>query len=179
MHRIIGLTAAAGFLAVTCVSLAFAGFIAGGGNTEADCYAGVDVTGVSSNDPKLVECTEGDACDLSGCGDGKCTFQVAVCVNETGLAGCTPPSGGLKSVQAAGPLKSTRPSTLTVAACGTPATFDLKLKGKGTKQKANKRILRMKATAVAGTTPLKDQDSFKFVCKPRTTPCSPSGAFVE
>jgi hypothetical protein len=79
----------------------------------------------------------------------------------------------------AGPLKSTVPSTLTVAACGTPTTFDLKLKGKGTKQKANKRILRMKATAVAGTSPSKDQDSFKFVCKPRTTPCSPSGAFVE
>jgi hypothetical protein len=47
-------------------------------------------------------------------------------------------------------------------------------------QKPNKRVIRMKATATSGTKPRKDQDSFTFVCLPRTSDCpaSPSAAFL-
>jgi hypothetical protein len=58
-------------------------------------------------------------------------------------------------------------------------TLDLKLKKNGTKK--NKRVIRAKATAASGVTPRKDQDSFLFLCLPRTSACpaSPSGAFLQ
>jgi len=168
------------FVAGLCASPAYAGFIGGGGKPEADCYAGLDVTGVSSTSESRIECTEGDACDASPCGDGKCTFEIRVCANRSGISGCTPPAGGLASLKIAGPLKSGVPVGLTGPACGGPLMLDLKLKRDG--QKSNKRVIRAKAKAVSGVKPRKDQDSFLFVCLPRTSACppaSPSGAFVR
>lgn len=164
-------------LLAACVSPAAAGFVPGGGAPKADCYAGVDVTGITNTAKKIV-CVEGDPCDVGGCGDGKCTFQVSVCVNQSGVPGCTPPASGLDSVKAGG-LKKAVPSTLTSATCGEPTTFDLKLKEHG--KRSNKRAIRMKATAMSGTSPRTDQDAFLFVCMPRTTECpsSPSPAFLR
>jgi hypothetical protein len=161
----------------SCVSPAFAGFVPGGGNSAADCYAGLDVTGVTSSTGRI-ECTEGDPCDTA-CGDGKCTFRFLICVNQPGVSGCTPPAAGLRIVRTPGPLQPSIPVDLTGAACGRPFSFDLKLKGNG--QKSNKRVIRMKATAASGTKPRNDQDSFTFVCRPRTTDCptSPSAAFLR
>lgn len=161
-----------------CATVAWAGFIGGGGRSDADCYAGLDVAGVSSASGSQIVCMDGDPCDLSPCGDGKCTFGINVCVNRSGISGCTPPAGGLKSLNAAGPLKAGVPSSLTGEVCGTDVTLDLKLKKKG--QKKNKRVIRMKATAAGSAQPRKDQDSFQFVCLPRSGACpaSPSGAFV-
>jgi hypothetical protein len=161
-------------------SASWAGFIGGGGKSESDCYAGLDVTGVSSTSGSRIECTEGEDCDTSPCGDEKCTFEISVCANQSGISGCTPPVGGLASLKAAGPLKAGVPSSLTTGeVCGQPLTLDLKLKRDG--QKQNKRVIRAKATAVAGVKPKKDQDSFTFVCLPRSSACpaSPSGAFVR
>jgi len=178
MHRSNWLAVLVGLFAAASVSPAGAGFVPGGGNATADCYAGLDVTGVDGA-TKRIECTEGDPCDVGKCGDGKCTFSVSVCVNQPGVPGCTPPAGGLDSVKPAAPFKSAAPKSLTGASCGTATTFDLKLKAKG--KKSNKRAVRMQATAAAGTSPKKDQDQFLFVCLPRTTPCpsSPSAAFLD
>ncbi len=167
-----------GLFVAASVSPAAADFVAGGGNATADCYAGLDVTGVMGA-TRRIECTEGDPCDVGKCGDGKCTFEVSVCVNQTGVPGCTPPAGGLDSVKVGSPLRSSVPASRTGAMCGTATKFDLKLKAKGKRQ--NKREIRMKATAGAGTSPRKDQDQFLFVCLPRTTPCpsSPSAAFLD
>lgn len=165
--------------ATLCASPAFAGFVGGGGNASADCYAGVDVTGISGGNGSKIECTEGDACDTGPCGDNKCTFEIRVCANESGISGCTPPEGGLSSLKAAGPLKSGAPSDLTIESCGSPVTLDLKLKKNG--QKKNKRVIRAKATASGSANPAKDQDSFQFICLPRSGECgsSPSGAFLK
>jgi hypothetical protein len=162
-----------------CAPDVWAGFIGGGGKSEADCYAGLDVTGVSSASGSQITCTEGDPCDLSPCGDGKCTFGINVCANRSGISGCTPPSQGLASLKAAGPLKAGVPSNLTGEVCGPDITLDLKLKKNG--QKKNKRVLRAKATAAGSVQAKKDQDSFQFICLPRSGSCpaSPSGAFVQ
>jgi hypothetical protein len=104
---------------------AWSGFIGGGGKSESDCYAGLDVTGVSSASGSRIECTEGDDCDQSPCGDGKCTFDISVCANRSGISGCTPPAGGLASLKLANPLKPGVPSNLTGAICGSDLTLDL------------------------------------------------------
>jgi hypothetical protein len=160
------------------VSPARADFIPGDGNAAADCYAGVDVTGVTSSSNRI-ECQEGDPCDQSPCGDATCKFEVRVCVNEPNVQDCTPPAGGLKSMKAPGPLRSGIPGDLTGESCGQAVTFDLKLKRDG--QKKNKRVIRTRATAAGDTQPRKDQDSFTFVCLPRNGDCpsSPSSAFLQ
>ena len=178
-RRVDGFLAALIVFAGVSASAAWAGFIGGGGKSESDCYAGLDVSGVSSASGSQIECTEGDPCDLSPCGDGKCTFGINVCVNRSGISGCTPPAGGLSSLKAAGPLKAGVPSNLAGEVCGPDLTLDLKLKKNG--QKQNKRVIRAKATASGSVQPRKDQDSFKFVCLPRSGACpaSPSGAFLR
>jgi hypothetical protein len=161
----------------TCVSLALAGFVPGGGNSAADCYMGFDVTGVSASNGRI-ECIEGDPCDTGPCGDAKCDFQFRICVNQSGVSGCTPPASGLTKVNTPGPFRSGIPPSLIGAACGSVLPLEVKLKSNG--QKSNKRVIRSKATAASGTRPRKDQDSFTFMCKPRTSDCpaSPSGAFL-
>ena len=178
-RRLGNLLAAALVCAVLWAPAAWAGFIGGGGKSEADCYAGLDVAGVSSASGSQIVCMEGDPCDLSPCGDGKCTFGINVCVNRSGISGCTPPAGGLASLKAAGPLKAGVPSNLTGEVCGQQIMLDLKLKKNG--KKKNKRVIRAKATAAGSVQPKKDQDSFQFVCLPRSGSCpsSPSGAFVQ
>jgi hypothetical protein len=141
------------------------------------CYMGFDVTGVTSQTGRI-ECIEGDPCDAGTCGDDKCTFQFRVCVNQAGVTGCTPPSGGFATVKTPGPFRSRIPSPLTGAVCGSPLTLDLKLKANG--GRSNSRTVRPRATAPAGTTPRRDRDPFNFVCLPRTSPCaSPGGAFLS
>ena len=163
----------AGFtlLLTALVSSAVAGFVPGGGNPTADCYGGLDVTGVDGATSRI-ECTEGDPCDFA-CGDGKCTFRFLICVNRTGVSGCTPPAAGLRIMTAPSFIQSSIPVDLDQGpACGRPFSFDLPLKRNG--RKANRRVVRTRTTAAGATTPHKDQDTFTFVCKPRTTPC-PSG----
>lgn len=161
----------------TCVAPAFAGFVPGGGNAAADCYAGLDVTGVTSSTGRI-ECMEGDPCDIGACGDAKCTFHFLICANQPGVSGCTPPADGLRNVKTPGPFQSSIPVDLTGAACGRPFSFELQLKRNG--QRPNKRVIRTTAFAASGTKPHKDRDSFTFVCTPRTGDCpsSPSAAFL-
>jgi hypothetical protein len=151
-----------------CAPAVWAGFIGGGGKSDADCYAGLDVSGVSSASGSQITCTEGDPCD-----------GINVCANRSGISGCTPPAEGLASLKAAGPLKAGVPSSLTGEVCGPDITLDLKLKKNGTKK--NKRVIRAKATAAGSAQPKKDQDSFQFICLPRTGSCpaSASAAFVQ
>jgi hypothetical protein len=58
--------AAFALLVAALVSPAVAGFVPGGGNPAADCYGGLDVTGVDGATNRI-EFTEGDPCDFA-CG---------------------------------------------------------------------------------------------------------------
>jgi hypothetical protein len=159
--------------------VALAGFVPGGGKVTSDCYLGFEVTGVTSSTGRA-ECVEGEACDLGECGDNKCTFQLAVCINQSSVPGCIPPSGGLASVKTPGPFRAGIPAPpLTGPTCGPPLALEVKLKNHG--KRSNGRTVRPRASAVAGTSPRTDRDAFNFVCVPRTTPCpaSPSGAFLQ
>jgi plastocyanin len=90
-------------------SLAWGGFIPGGGSDRSDCYTQLYVAGIDSPGPqvrreRIVSCTDGDPCDLGrgalpfpygggpGCGNNRCEFLVAFCVGQTNpaLPACTP-----------------------------------------------------------------------------------------
>src|SRR6516225_8453642 len=80
---------AAAVLALGLARPASAGLIPGGGKAASDCYAEFDVQGASGSNKVI--CTDGEpGCDTDSACQGTCTFRVAVCLNQTNVAGCTP-----------------------------------------------------------------------------------------
>src|SRR5262249_38291450 len=69
-------------------SVAWGGFIPGGGPERSDCYTQLYVANVESPGPqvkrkRIVSCVDGDSCDVGRCGNNVCGFEVAVCVGQT------------------------------------------------------------------------------------------------
>ena len=67
--------------------------IPGGGPEKSDCYVVLAVEGTRAlRTKRILECPDGDpSCDLDGLCNDQCRFGLRVCINQPGLAGCTPP----------------------------------------------------------------------------------------
>jgi len=159
-----------------------------GGPTKsaaADCYGELSVEPLSESAVTLnekgvptVTCSDGDdTCDLDTQVDGTCTFGVSVCINQTNVEGCTPPSG-LDKVTASGKAKGgggkiviAAPQLLDGSACGSFLEFPVPVKNS---TKAGKGTVKIKATAPKGTKPKKDGDKITFVCNPSPPECDAS-----
>jgi|GEM_PF-755110 len=168
-----GYLAVAAVLMLVAVTPTTAGIVPGGGPAASDCYAVLDVQGVESSSVqkgKKITCTDGDACDAGTCGDGRCTMRTAVCVNQSGLSGCTPP-GSLQQLKVRGKASLPIPA-LEGAVCAAAGDVDVPTK-KG--KKPGKLKLTMLAKAPKGTKPPKDVDSVQMICLPRTTDCPGPG----
>jgi plastocyanin len=162
---------------VGCAWVAWAGLIPGGGPQRSDCYAelevqGVDVPSIQVTHSRVVECTDGDACDADAtCGNDSCTLRVAVCVGQSdpNLPACTPPAA-LRRLTVNLRLESALPATPAGSACG--AFIDLsvpvKVKRNGRKQ-PGMLALPANATAERGSTPARDRDKFVLKCLPSTS----------
>src|SRR6186997_2298369 len=114
-------------------------FFAGGGKDAAkgnDCligYNGVEPDQVTQDGKKnVVMCTDCDpACDQDGVdtANGTCTFKVGVCIDQSGVEGCTP-AAGLDKAKASAKVKGVKgkinvevPQLLQGSVCG--ALLDL------------------------------------------------------
>ena len=153
-----------------------AGLIPGGGPARSDCYVELQVVGIDYPGPdvrsgRVVSCTDGDPCDTDGeCGNGSCTFSVAVCINQTdpNLPACHPPTGLQTLFVNPAKLAGAVPGSLDGPACGSFVAIPLPLMN-GTQPA--KVLLSANATAAKGTSPLTDRDTYVLKCLPRTTPC--------
>jgi hypothetical protein len=155
-----------------------AGLIPGSGPglVRSDCYVelkvlGIDYPGPDVSGGRVVSCTDGDPCDTDGeCGNGSCTFSVAVCINQTdpNLPACHPPTGLQKLFVNPPKLAGAVPGSLDGPACGSFVAIPLPLMN-GTQPA--KVLLSANATAAKGTSPLTDRDTYVLKCLPRTTPC--------
>lgn len=151
--------------------------VSGGGNARNDCYATFDVTGITSATAnKQFTCTDGDpACDFDGECNDSCTFQVAVCANTSGIAGCTP--GSLTKLTETGP-KPKRVGfalpPLTGSACGafSNVVVPVKVKRNGTKKDGKRKF---SVVAKGSTRPKTDADKATATCQPRVGECPPQG----
>src|SRR5262249_48657273 len=102
------------------------GLIPGGGPARSDCYVELQVVGIDNPGPDLrsgrvVSCPDGDPCDTDGeCGNGSCTFGVAVCINQTdpNLPACHPPTGLQNLFVNPANLAGAVPGSLDGSACG-------------------------------------------------------------
>ena len=150
-----------------------AGLIPGSGPglVRSDCYVELNVQGIDFPGPdvrggRVVSCTDGDPCDTDGeCGNGSCTFSVAVCINQTdpNLAACHPPTGLQKLFFSPRLPAGGVPSSLDGSACGSFVAVPV----------TQNRMVRFNANATAakGTSPRRDRDGFVLRCLPRTTSC--------
>ena len=86
---------AAGLAAVLACRSAWAVVVGGGGSRSADCVSVFDAPGANSpaapKSPRSIDCIDGDgSCDADGTRNGRCIFDLKICVNSNALAECTP-----------------------------------------------------------------------------------------
>ncbi len=186
---------------VAAASLAWGGFIPGGGSKRTDCYTQLYVRGVDNPSPqvkrnRIVSCIDGDPCDFRGitCGDNQCEIEVAVCVGQIDpdLPAC--PSVALRSIshhvrrlgvpgRDFDPDYIPRRSLLSTAlpwgwgkapggSCGAP--IGMTVRGRVTRdgpQLPGRLEISLEAIAKGGASPAIDRDRIVLECLPRTTPC--------
>jgi len=172
-------TGMAALIAALGASPAAAGILFGG-TGPSECYGALSVQTVEAGSSSVstrgktttITCTDGDPCDAGACGDKACTFPVAGCINQPGLAGCTPPAA-LQQFRVRGKVSVPAPSSLQGSACGAFVDVSVQTKKKKKGDKPGKVTLNVLAKAPKGTRPRADTDTFQFVCQPRTTACPP------
>jgi len=121
-----------------------------------------------------VTCVDGDpTCDADGAADGRCTFEVAACVNNADPRFPTCGAPGLQNLVATLPEVVTA-SMKTAAAgderCGAPRMVRVALRKAG-KGKLKKGVLKVKAAATGVPSGPKnkayvDKDSLTLGCLP-------------
>jgi hypothetical protein len=169
VRRVLSLGALLAAVALTRATYAF--LVPGGGTPEADCYVELDLGGVTADQVakgKKVTCMDGDPCDADQLCNGTCTFDAAVCVNQTdpALASCTPPAAlTLFKVNAGGDVIPAPGNS--GANCSNRVNLNVALKG--SKQKNGKR--KVKALAKQAEKPKKDKDTYQLICTKRVGDC--------
>ena len=163
-----------------------AGLIPGGGSGRSDCYAELDVAGITNPSDrvqknKIVLCTDGEACDTGPGGDNQCDVRVALCINQTdpNLPDCTPPAS-LRRVtvtdQRKVKLNLAVPQLLEGSACGAfiDATIPVRVSKKGKVLGPGEAKVKITAHVPKGTKSRSDGDAITIKCFPCTMACSPS-----
>jgi hypothetical protein len=164
-------------------------YYAGGGKDAAkgnDCligYNNVDPSQVILDGKKsVVVCTDCDpSCDLDGVTtpNGSCTIATGVCINQSGVEGCTPPSA-LDKASAKGKIKGVKGSAskvvidvsqlLTGSACGALVDVLIPLKETKKSTKDGKATIKLAASVKKnkseGLKARKDKDKLIYVCQP-------------
>jgi hypothetical protein len=147
--------------------------VPGGRNPRTDCYARLDVEGVSAaTSTRVAECTDGDpSCDQDQSANGSCQFRVRLCLNrQDNRPTCIPPAppSALVKVKPQGVLKrlGLQVPALDSTECGPFLDgVTVKLRHKG------KRPGRVKARviSVSPVKPKRDRDVVTLVCNPPGT----------
>ena len=159
-------------------SWVFAELVPGSGPNlaKSDCYVELNVEGIGPSDVKsgtgrVVLCHEGAACDTDGKINDVCTFKVAVCIDQSNLSACHPPTG-LRALHVSSKLPTAAvPSSLTGSACGSFVQVPVNLHtGAHNGKKTGKLLVPANATAGTGTTPRGDRDTYVLECLPSSTP---------
>jgi cysteine-rich repeat protein len=166
-------------------------YYAGGGKDAAkgdDCLVGYEfvdpgqVTDAGTKKPAVV-CVDCDpSCDLDGVptANGSCTMAAGVCIDQSGVAQCTPPSG-LDKASAKGKVQGVKGATgkividtsqlLEGSACGAMVGVVMPLKS--TKKGLKERKATIKLSALVkknkseGISKRTDKDKLTYICQPR------------
>ena len=148
--------------------------VPGGGNTKNDCLveldvrSGTPVPSATKGNPTVV-CTDCDPrCDTGALRDGICRFQVALCVNQGNVAGCTATALGHAVAKVAG-TRLAAPALDGSPACG--AVTEVAVKSK--RARPGKAVVSLRASSKGKPRRL-DKERVVLQCKP-AAPCSCAG----
>jgi hypothetical protein len=168
------------------------GYFPGGGADAGkgnDCLIGYDFVGPgqvtnAGTKKQAFVCVDCDpSCDLDGVAtpNGSCTMAVGICIDQSGVTGCTP-AGGLDKASAKGKVKGVKGAAgkividasqlLQGSACG--AMVEVVMPLKSTKKGLQERKALIKLAALvkrnksAGIFKRKDKDKLTYICQPRS-----------
>ena len=166
---------------VALVSVGSSVVIPGGGPTKSDCYVSLKLPSVTTAlvakpKNKELDCMDGDpTCDSDGQCNNVCAMQAQLCINQSGILDCTPPTGGLKKLTfKSHPVSFVfqGPAALTSSACGSLLDLNVPVKVKPNGKKLpGKLSVNATAIGVKGTKPAKDGDTYIIKCLPRVGAC--------
>ena len=145
--------------------------ISGGGRVNSDCYAEFVVTGQNApGSPTLVQCNDGDACDLDGLEDNSCTFGVQVCAFQSDVEGCTPQEVTAFPTNTAALTTPSVPVTTATCAAQSSVIVPLVQKNSGLKPGTKKLKLAAQSTGK----PKSDKDKLSLKCLTPLKHCDPN-----
>ena len=152
-------------------------FVPGGRAARSDCLAEWRVTDRTVTPTKgrdVVECQDGDPiCDADGRADGRCTFNVSVCVlqDDPLVPACLAPATGLHLRHLTRGLEP--PISLSHRGCGrpTPLRVATRLNARHRRIRSVRVALRMTAVAPG----MRDANRLLLRCLPAEETCPPAG----
>jgi hypothetical protein len=169
---------------------AHATIVTGGGRKRTDCAVVFDVFGANKpappKAPRHTDCTDGDvSCDADGERNGRCVFDLQVCINSTAVEGCT--AGETDAVEVAHAVDDGDrrfdpdfqalqqrvdllgfPDNDAPDACTLQSAITVVLKGPSANGRMRRAKKRLKVTALgfASGKLVDDRDRTKFTCRP-------------
>jgi hypothetical protein len=176
--------------AVVLPALAAADIVGGGGSKKYDCIAVFDAPGANHPPPpkvaRSIDCFDGDpTCDADADRNGRCVFDLQVCVNSTQLADCTPLSANGVTVAHSDDNGDPKfdpdfqaiqqrvdqlgfPGNESLDDCTTVSsvTVPLRVPNSGSKLKIARKIVRLDSSGVATGKSANDRDKMKLTCRP-------------
>jgi hypothetical protein len=170
----------AGLLAVAVVvatGSSARALVPGGGGGRSDCLAAWRVTTrnvAPTRGTSVLDCQDGDpSCDGDGERDGACTFNVAVCGDQSNprLPQCAPPEGATRFRRLSAGLEA--PRSQSGAGCGRATPFRMAVRFTRLGKRPSHR-LRLRMTATSGR--LRDINRLALRCTPAPDTCPPPDA---
>jgi hypothetical protein len=163
--------------------------VRGGGSVRTDCLAVFDAPANDPAPPKVprhVDCVDGDpGCDSDATRDGRCVFDLRVCINSTAVAGCTPSEADAVDIAHAIDNGDRRfdpdfqalqqrvdllglPDNDSLDACTLVSSLTVVLEGPSAnhRMRASNKKLKMSALGFASGNIANDRDRMKFTCRP-------------
>ncbi len=163
--------------------------VRGGGSVRTDCLAVFDAPANDPAPPKVprhVDCVDGDpSCDGDATRDGRCVFDLRVCINSTAVTGCTPSEADAVDIAHAVDNGDRRfdpdfqalqqrvdllgfPDNDSLDACTLVSSLTVVLEGPSAnhRMRASNTKLKMSALGFASGNIVDDRDRMKFTCRP-------------
>ena len=169
---------------------ASAATVGGGGSKKADCMVTLEVPGANHpappKTPRGVKCYDGDpSCDSDGLRDGRCEFELSLCVNSTALVDCSPIETDSVTVDHAVDDGDPKfdvdfqalqlrvdllgfPDNDLADLCTLTSSINVPLRGPNSadRMRPGKKIIKLKSEGETGVGSRPDRDRVKFKCVP-------------
>ncbi len=171
-------------------AFAWSATVAGGGSKKTDCMVVLDAPGANHpappKTPRGAKCYDGDlSCDADGLRNGRCEFELSVCLNSSALSQCSPVQVDEVEIDHAIDDGDPRfdvdfqalqsrvdllafPGNDIVDECTLTSSINVPLRGPNSsdRMRAGRKKLKLSAEGSTAAGTRRDRDRVKFKCLP-------------